>query len=258
MDEERFWNIVDKKLQIDWGSPESSRIRRMVRVFRNLTSTNLLDFFRIYVSLHERAKKRELWGAALLLNGRSCGDECFDYFRNFLILAGGGTYQTAITTPDLLAEDPLFSVFAPGGFQERNLKGAIMAAYFDATGQNIFDHLSDYTDTRFLDDIDIRNWEAFSEFEIRRAYPSLCRIACHVITQGVGQNIPDPYEIAETRISGVGVIKIGDRVRFPLGAGKISKIRRFPGNLIRAHVLFKDMSREIGFDTVDGVVNLDS
>ena len=45
----------------------------------------------------------ELWGAAYLLNG-GCSDDCFEYFRGWLITQGRAVYEAVLADPDSLAD----------------------------------------------------------------------------------------------------------------------------------------------------------
>jgi hypothetical protein len=43
-----------------------------------------------------------LWGAACVING-GCSDDCFDYFRAYLISRGREVFEAAVADPDSLA-----------------------------------------------------------------------------------------------------------------------------------------------------------
>lgn len=46
-----------------------------------------------------------LWGAAYVING-GCSDDCFEYFRGWLVLQGRETFERALANPDSLAVHP--------------------------------------------------------------------------------------------------------------------------------------------------------
>jgi hypothetical protein len=58
------------------------------------------DHFR---QLSDEAFDGRMWVAVALLRG-GCSDDCFDYFRNWLIAKGRETYEAVLRDPDRLAD----------------------------------------------------------------------------------------------------------------------------------------------------------
>jgi hypothetical protein len=93
----------------------------------NLPEQEILDFAHHWDAASSRAYRRDLWGAAYLING-GCSDDGFQYFRWWLILQGRDVYDAATADPDTLAdvldgEDEVEAEVGPG-----------MEAWFAVTG----------------------------------------------------------------------------------------------------------------------------
>ena len=46
-----------------------------------------------------------MWGAAYIING-GCSDDCFEYFRAWLVMQGRRVFESAVQNPDSLADYP--------------------------------------------------------------------------------------------------------------------------------------------------------
>lgn len=68
-----------------------------------LAEPDILDFVHHWDAASARAYRRDLWGAAYLVNG-GCSDDGFQYFRWWLILQGREVFDAALADPDTLAE----------------------------------------------------------------------------------------------------------------------------------------------------------
>jgi hypothetical protein len=68
-----------------------------------LPEPDVLDFVHHWDAAGARAYRRDLWGAAYLVNG-GCSDDGFQYFRWWLILQGRAAFDAALADPDTLAE----------------------------------------------------------------------------------------------------------------------------------------------------------
>jgi hypothetical protein len=68
-----------------------------------LPEGDILDFVHHWDMASARAYRRDLWGAAYLVNG-GCSDDGFQYFRWWLVLQGREVYAAALADPDSLAE----------------------------------------------------------------------------------------------------------------------------------------------------------
>jgi hypothetical protein len=99
MTEGEFWDHVRLTRHAD---PDEHADRLAGRL-AELPEGEILDFAYLWAVLAARAYRRDLWGAAYLING-GCSDDGFCYFRWWLILQGRTVYEAVIADPDSLAE----------------------------------------------------------------------------------------------------------------------------------------------------------
>ena len=66
-----------------------------------LRPEDIVSFDVHYDALRFRAYRKELWGAAYLMNG-GCSDDGFEYFRAWLISRGKKVYEQVLSDPDSL------------------------------------------------------------------------------------------------------------------------------------------------------------
>jgi len=95
-----------------WAHVSASRPRRydadahgdqLAARLAKLPEPDILDFVQHWNAASARAYRRDLWGAAYLVNG-GCSDDGFQYFRWWLILQGRAAFDAALADPDSLAE----------------------------------------------------------------------------------------------------------------------------------------------------------
>ena len=99
MSEDEFWEHVRATKRVD---PEEHAEQLAARLAK-LPEGDILDFVHHWDAASARAYRRDLWGAAYLVNG-GCSDDGFQYFRWWLILQGREVYEAALADPDSLAE----------------------------------------------------------------------------------------------------------------------------------------------------------
>jgi hypothetical protein len=100
MTRDEFWTIIDySKTQFLHDTHQQS----LAEILRQLEPQELIDFNKIYHQLHAKAYTFNLWGAAYLING-GCSDDCFHYFRSWLISQGKDIFEASLLNPEYLAE----------------------------------------------------------------------------------------------------------------------------------------------------------
>jgi hypothetical protein len=117
---------------------------RLAARLRELPPAEIAAFQDVRDDLLAESNRRDLWGAAYLING-GCSDDGFDYFRAWLLGQGNATFQTALRDPDGLAGHPeVQDVISAGIGRERleceSLLAAPFWAYEAATGHEPPDH----------------------------------------------------------------------------------------------------------------------
>jgi hypothetical protein len=102
MDANRFWQIIkEAKSNASDGEEQAELIYEKLKA---LPPHEIIDFDRLYDEFRFRAYRRDLWGAAYIMNG-DCSDDGFEYFRGWLISRGRAVYEKALANPDSLATE---------------------------------------------------------------------------------------------------------------------------------------------------------
>jgi hypothetical protein len=99
---DEFWAIVGKAGTESRGDDEAFLENVRARL-RELRPEEIVSFDVHYDVVRFRAYRKELWGAAYLMNG-GCSDDGFEYFRAWLISRGKKVYEKALVDPDSLAD----------------------------------------------------------------------------------------------------------------------------------------------------------
>ena len=103
MEMAEFWRIIESaKL----ASPSSDERPEALRAALGALAPDEIQAFQeLYIAKISEAYTWPLWGAAYIMNG-GCSDDCFDYFRDWLISEGQTVYEAALKDPETLADLP--------------------------------------------------------------------------------------------------------------------------------------------------------
>lgn len=130
MTRDAFWNLID-------ASQSSGDINRQASELETplaeLPEEELVSFDAHFYQLFHAAYRADLWGAAYIING-GCSDDCFDYFRGWLIGRGRAIYDAALENPDSLA-----SVAEEGDGEQEELLSIAVQIYLKRTGKDYSD-----------------------------------------------------------------------------------------------------------------------
>jgi hypothetical protein len=101
MDLASFWKIIEEARS---GENNDRVFRRRINSrLQKLKPDELLEFESHRSKLDAESYSWALWGAAYLMTG-GCGDDCFDYFRGWLISQGRKSFENALKDPDTVAD----------------------------------------------------------------------------------------------------------------------------------------------------------
>jgi hypothetical protein len=156
---QNLWAILDPSVSPTNGAES-------VRIFRDrlvkLSPDDIRKIDQQFTRQLSRSYSWELWGAAYIING-GCSDDCFDYFRAWLIMQGSAVFNAAIREPDSLADYRHLS-------QPAEIEDALSVtrdAYHTVTGEE--------PDGDGLNPKLGPGWDFDDHLEMRRRYPRLCR-----------------------------------------------------------------------------------
>lgn len=134
MPETKFWELI-KTTRDNSNGNYNLQCRLLIEKLEKLTSKEVIEFDRTFVALMAKSYSFRLWEAAYALNG-GCSDDCFEYFRSWLIAQGQNKFYWTMRYPRILF------LIGVKEFME-NYEGIAycsMAAYQSKTGSDIPRH----------------------------------------------------------------------------------------------------------------------
>jgi len=130
MNKNEFWELIQISFQEgDWDTEIQMEI--LTDKLSNYSPEEILKFARIYQVYDTEAYKNKLWAAAYVMNG-GCSDDCFDYFKGWLISRGEEPYLNALKDPDSMSDLDI----APDSdyFENEDMLSVPLTAYMKNTG----------------------------------------------------------------------------------------------------------------------------
>ena len=130
MDEARFWELIEETRDAADGDVDR-HADLLTQRLADEDKDEIVAFRRHWQQKRVDAYRWDLWAAAYVING-GCSDDCFEYFRNYLIALGREQYQAALRDPDSLAgvtlrEEP----------EAESIGYAALSAYESVTGSEM-------------------------------------------------------------------------------------------------------------------------
>lgn len=102
MDKNEFWELIQTSYrEADWVTDKEMDI--LINKLAEYSQEEILKFGEIYDIYAKESYKSKLWAAAYVLSG-GCSDDCFDYFRGWLISRGKEPYLNALLDPDSIID----------------------------------------------------------------------------------------------------------------------------------------------------------
>jgi hypothetical protein len=131
MDEVEFWKLIDKS-RVASNNDFQAQINFLKSILLTLEPMDIVKFDNTFTALLAASYDYKLWGASFVING-GCSDDCFEYFRQYLIGHGKEKFYKTIKNPEscvswIKSED------------EDNWEGLLysaMQAYKQKTGKEI-------------------------------------------------------------------------------------------------------------------------
>jgi len=154
-----FWETIEQAKILAKDDIEK-RPAALKQLLMRLTAEQIQQFEVIYREKLAEAYRRDLWGAAYVIQG-GCSDDGFDYFRDFLISEGQQAFQNALQRPDDLAQIEL-----PDDVELEDFRYSIADAYEAVTGQELpISNVIFPTEPA---------GQAWTEDQLESLYPQLC------------------------------------------------------------------------------------
>ena len=96
MTEAQFWELIHASRQA--GSDCDAQADALQAMLSELSGQEIIEFDEIFFHKCIEAYRWDLWGVAYLING-GCSDDCFEYFRCWLIGQGEAAYKQVLADP---------------------------------------------------------------------------------------------------------------------------------------------------------------
>ena len=101
MNEEDFWKLIDKSRTAS-NNNYQTQISSLKTILLTLEPADIEKFDNTFTALLAASYDYKLWGASYVING-GCSDDCFDYFRQYLIGHGKEKFYQTIKDPESCA-----------------------------------------------------------------------------------------------------------------------------------------------------------
>ncbi len=101
MNEDDFWKLIDKSRNAS-NNNYQTQISSLKTILLTLEPIEIEKFDNTFTALLAASYDYKLWGASYVING-GCSDDCFDYFRQYLIGHGKEKFYQAIKDPESCA-----------------------------------------------------------------------------------------------------------------------------------------------------------
>ena len=131
MDEDEFWEIIDQSRD---GSGDNylEQVTTLKSILMKREPEEIEKFNNTFVGLMSNSYDNRLWAASYIING-GCSDDCFEYFRQYLVAHGKLKFYETLNDPESCAG----WVKSEGEAGWEGLMCAANEAYMEKTGKEI-------------------------------------------------------------------------------------------------------------------------
>ena len=160
MNEDSFWFLIDKSRNIAKNQYQSQTVILKAQLLK-FDTKDIERFINRFTSLLALSYDWKLWGAAYVING-GCSDDCFDYFREYLIGKGRDKFYQTLNEPESCAD----WIKSEDDDNWEGLLTASMLAYKEKTGNDF--------STTYRAKFELRG-KPFDEETVNTQYPKLAK-----------------------------------------------------------------------------------
>jgi hypothetical protein len=98
MNEHRFWGLMQEARAVSGGS-YIKQTDALKRLLFTLEPSEIEQFDNRFSALMDQATEWKIWGAAFVIKS-GCREDCFEFFRQYLIAHGRDKYYAALRDPE--------------------------------------------------------------------------------------------------------------------------------------------------------------
>jgi len=170
--EEVYWDIITRSIKASTSLEDQEKW--LVSELGKLSPEEIIGFKLRTDKLLIDSYNSDLWCAGYLMNG-GCSDDCFEYFRCWIISRGKESYYNSKTNPDYLVNEVNTGLFEFGikVYEFEGLLYVAGTAFNQKTGKEIYDYLGNskvsdgaYTPLKF-------NWNEDKPESMKQICPKL-------------------------------------------------------------------------------------
>jgi hypothetical protein len=237
MNKDQFWRIADLAVN-----------RNNLR--NELLASDPKTVLGYYMQFLERMRESDtgdLWAVAMLLNAGHCSDDCFEYFRCWLISQGRSTFERALANPDVLAEIEIPYSNGKPSAQDEDFYYIAHDVYKKRTGEDLYKALRRLNLSAVGNNSITFDWQEYTNEVIKTKFPTMWKkySTYYNVTNEIQNRVNDIT--TKVDILGVGSVGVGDSLRhIKYGVGVVKTIS--PGSPHAALIQFPDSERSIILD----------
>lgn len=101
MTEDDFWKLIEKARTVA-NNHYQTQITSLKTILLTLEANEIEKFDNTFTAFLAASYDWKLWGASYVING-GCSDDCFDYFRQYLIGHGKDKFYQTLKEPESCA-----------------------------------------------------------------------------------------------------------------------------------------------------------
>jgi hypothetical protein len=131
MKEDDFWKIIDNS-QATSDNNYQIQISSLKQILTTLDPKEIVKFDNTFTALLAASYDYKLWGASYVING-GCSDDCFEYFREYLIAHGKVKFYETFQDPESCAS----WIKSEGEDNWEGIRYSASEAYKQKTGKDI-------------------------------------------------------------------------------------------------------------------------
>ncbi len=131
MNQDEFWKLIDKS-RTAANNNYQVQITTLETILLTLDASEIEKFDNTFTALLAASYDWKLWGASYVING-GCSDDCFDYFRQYLIGHGKDKFYQTLKDPESCAS----WIKSEEEDNWEGLQYSAMDAYKQKTGKDI-------------------------------------------------------------------------------------------------------------------------
>ncbi len=155
-----FWNFIQRSQQ---GTEDcSEQAGCLARLLSALELEGILAFDRHFRDRMRESYRNDLWAVAYIING-GCSDDCFDYFRGWVIAQGRDFFEAVMKSPEHAAT----RVGEGGDVECEDILYVTAEVYESKTGKELPLRLDEPPFTL--------QGDGWTEDDLDRLFPRLCK-----------------------------------------------------------------------------------